>query len=616
MAKIKTLKNWNEDHTKRVPIAPRTHVKAVFDDNGNTLDSLMAVQDEKLTELGSEVEIGFGTKIYHYEANVPYIINGFFAQGETVVFETSESNTIATTLGGYVEGGGSEDIVVALPQGKNKKIILEKNYIKLYLFSSKSGTARLYKEDSVKGEIDSIYNKIKNTEDTLNAKIDEKTEVVEDLSNEFISGYWNLNDGVGNIAYFTESSTLFTLVSEISKGQKYISNSMVQTNMTVSHAFLDDNNVIIAYISTTQINNGVEITEDVIQSGATKIVLVYRSTLQTEPISCKVLDNINGVIDRLKKDTLIDREVLSSKKHFVSRTNDKISVYTKGYAEGEDLCLRLMNNNINKTWDFFDWQRIPNNKDIVASSFEGHILINGGTGTDYISAYTVAAKNNADGDSQTVNPTGGWHGYNSLVSNVTPTARNISVKVLADGKSVGINEGVYCDNITMIFVNRIQGWNTQKEDGSGREILQQRVVVLFSGFDCNVEIETIPLEDVQLIKHYGLNIQNNMNSSNVSVNFVGDVSTINPTNNGQSEDKESRCLKFTGDNDVFSLKIENFGEGTFKHNALDHSGIYIGSTKKGYFGCIYRNAEKTEDWLDLIKGSRLYLKGSYNCQSI
>lgn len=56
MVKIKTLKSWNEDHTKRVPIAPRTHVKAVFDNNGNTLDSLMAVQDEKLAELGSELK--------------------------------------------------------------------------------------------------------------------------------------------------------------------------------------------------------------------------------------------------------------------------------------------------------------------------------------------------------------------------------------------------------------------------------------------------------------------------------------------------------------------------------------------------------------------------------
>lgn len=56
MTKIKTLKNWNEDHTKRESIAPRTHIKAVYDNNGNTLDSLMAVQDEKLSELGSKVD--------------------------------------------------------------------------------------------------------------------------------------------------------------------------------------------------------------------------------------------------------------------------------------------------------------------------------------------------------------------------------------------------------------------------------------------------------------------------------------------------------------------------------------------------------------------------------
>lgn len=57
MTKIKTLKIWNEDKTKRVPIAPRTHVKAVFDDQGNTLDSLLEVQNEKLSELGSEVSV-------------------------------------------------------------------------------------------------------------------------------------------------------------------------------------------------------------------------------------------------------------------------------------------------------------------------------------------------------------------------------------------------------------------------------------------------------------------------------------------------------------------------------------------------------------------------------
>jgi hypothetical protein len=55
MAKIKTLKSWDEDHAKREPIAPRTHVKAVYDDNGDTLDSLLGVQDEKISELGSEL---------------------------------------------------------------------------------------------------------------------------------------------------------------------------------------------------------------------------------------------------------------------------------------------------------------------------------------------------------------------------------------------------------------------------------------------------------------------------------------------------------------------------------------------------------------------------------
>lgn len=56
MTKIKTMKDWNEEHTERVPFVPRGHVKAIFDDNGNTLDSLMAVQDEKLSELGSKYE--------------------------------------------------------------------------------------------------------------------------------------------------------------------------------------------------------------------------------------------------------------------------------------------------------------------------------------------------------------------------------------------------------------------------------------------------------------------------------------------------------------------------------------------------------------------------------
>ena len=80
MTKIKTLKNWNEDHTKREPIAPRTHIKAVFDDEGNTLDSLMAVQDEKLSELGSKVtNINHTVFNEHIEILSVDYVDGYFS---------------------------------------------------------------------------------------------------------------------------------------------------------------------------------------------------------------------------------------------------------------------------------------------------------------------------------------------------------------------------------------------------------------------------------------------------------------------------------------------------------------------------------------------------------
>lgn len=44
MTKIKTLKNRETGET----FAPRTHVKAVYDDNGSTLDSILGVRTIKL----------------------------------------------------------------------------------------------------------------------------------------------------------------------------------------------------------------------------------------------------------------------------------------------------------------------------------------------------------------------------------------------------------------------------------------------------------------------------------------------------------------------------------------------------------------------------------------
>ena len=566
---------------------------------------------EKLSELESEVKLEFGTIPYEYSTNIPCLIDGKFNNGDVLFFETDKNNGGATTLGGYIVEGGFEDIIIASPPGRMHRIVLNNSYDRLSLFSSKNGKAKVYMEDSINQKLNSI-----NTElGGIDARIESATTTETDISSEFVPGYWNTNNGVGQQAYFSESSTLFTLKINITKGQIYISNTELATNQAVSHALLDNNNTIIALLTTQELNNGVQITDAIIESGATNIVITYRSTLQTTPISCIVKGRVTDSVENIKSEL---QEIENDKtiyRHYVSKTQDTIFVYTKGYAIGEDLCCRMMNRNINGIWDFFDWQRIPNTTDIVASTFDGHILINGGTGTDYISAYTVAAVNNADGDSQVINPTGGWHGYNSLTANVTATARTIMLKVFADGKEVGENESAYCNDVKIMFVNNVQGWNTQKADGTGREILQQKCTIIFNKFDINIEIETTALEDVKLIKHYGLNAQNNMNSSDVVVQFVGELRTIPQSSNGQSSDKESRMLRFCGDNDIFSLTIDNFGEGTFKYNALEYSGIYVGATKKGYFGCIYRNAESEQDWVELSKGASLFLKGSYECKA-
>ena len=566
---------------------------------------------EKLSELESEVKLEFGTIPYEYSTNIPCLIDGKFNNGDVLFFETDKNNGGATTLGGYIVEGGFEDIIIASPPGRMHRIVLNNSYDRLSLFSSKNGKAKVYMEDSINQKLNSI-----NTElGGIDARIESATTTETDISSEFVPGYWNTNNGVGQQAYFSESSTLFTLKINITKGQIYISNTELATNQAVSHALLDNNNTIIALLTTQELNNGVQITDAIIESGATNIVITYRSTLQTTPISCIVKERVTDSVENIKSEL---QEIENDKiiyRHYVSKTQDTIFVYTKGYAIGEDLCCRMMNRNINGIWDFFDWQRIPNTTDIVASTFDRHILINGGTGTDYISAYTVAAVNNADGDSQVINPTGGWHGYNSLTANVTATARTIMLKVFADGKEVGENESAYCNDVKIMFVNNVQGWNTQKADGTGREILQQKCTIIFNKFDINIEIETTALEDVKLIKHYGLNAQNNMNSSDVVVQFVGELRTIPQSSNGQSSDKESRMLRFCGDNDIFSLTIDNFGEGTFKYNALEYSGIYVGATKKGYFGCIYRNAESEQDWVELSKGASLFLKGSYECKA-
>ena len=120
--------------------------------------------DKKLSEEITEVESKSGTTKYNYSSNIPFVLDRYFAKEDVIFFSPSQTNVRGVTLGGYIDGGDTEDIVVGVQPGDTKIIKLTKNYTKLYLFSSESGSVNLYLKDSIKGNIKDVENQLQDVE--------------------------------------------------------------------------------------------------------------------------------------------------------------------------------------------------------------------------------------------------------------------------------------------------------------------------------------------------------------------------------------------------------------------------------------------------------------------
>lgn len=166
-------------------------------------------------------------------------------------------------------------------------------------------------------------------------------------------------------------------------------------------------------------------------------------------------------------------------------------------------------------------------------------------------AVIVGAVHNIDGDNLTEKwHTGGAHAYGDSAVGQSPTMRELSNVVLADGKEIPVGElNVKCRKCTIDVVNNIQGYNTCKADGSGREILQQRYHVDFTNDECVISVEYVALEDVII---YGANVVTGMNVSDAQYRFIGSRSkrglytyngSSNVPNNGDNKISRNRIIK-------------------------------------------------------------------------
>lgn len=169
----------------------------------------------------------------------------------------------------------------------------------------------------------------------------------------------------------------------------------------------------------------------------------------------------------------------------------------------------------------------------------------------------LGATGNIDGDlkdSGALIFTGGWHGYTNTNAG-TPTARTVS-HTSSPTLSAEYNE---VSSLSITVVNHIQGFNTIKEDGSGREILKEEVTYTFNENKINVNVKATPLEDVLVYRYYFLGFQKAWDIKD-SMTVVGDKYYTEPLTvydtavyGGVYEDSKPCAIRFVGPNKLVTM---------------------------------------------------------------
>lgn len=205
--------------------------------------------------------------------------------------------------------------------------------------------------------------------------------------------------------------------------------------------------------------------------------------------------------------------------------------------------------------------------------------------TDWHAPYIIGAINDIDGDDISNHTfTGGNHGYNNTGSMyTTPTARNIKLKYYADGKELSNGSSGVASNISISWVNRVQGYNTRKSDGSGREILEERHTLTFNGKEWESTVEIMPLEDIRIETYYGFQcvVTQLPNIYMIGANYRQPFVITDPHSSGNNTPN-----KYVAYNNMHRLEMEidrsyDLGTGIF-YGDSGTDGFRTISSGKGY----------------------------------
>ena len=313
-----------------------------------------------------------------------------------------------------------------------------------------------------------------------------------------------------------------------------------------------------------------------------RCVLVLGDTLPKEYIAFGSYDTMSAV-DRLKEYSPpiqyhIDNNVLKVASHYSA---DKDLLVTMNLGRGNGL------------FDFASFKLFPHGMDIVNGESNAETLLS--VGTDYHAPFIVRATENADGDDvENSYFTGGNHQYNNQGSGSTPTARSVSLRFFVDGQEVVSKKG-FANKVEIRWTNNVQGYNTRKADGTGREILQERHRLIFDGIEWNETIELEPLESIFMARWYGLQFV--CSSVYPNYRYIGAADRTLHTNGGSDcGGKDADGIIAYGDKHRVEMTIDtsvDLGKRTLSGNtgALCSNGkayMFIIDWKEMGVGEVYR----------------------------
>lgn len=290
-----------------------------------------------------------------------------------------------------------------------------------------------------------------------------------------------------------------------------------------------------------------------------------------------------------------------------------VVVYLDRYDSQADLRFSIMKKSGNGLPDFQSIATVANTSDNVSVTDEEYPDYIFSSATDFLSPSCVYAVDNIDGDFPSLEVqklTGGWHMYNNNTSGeYSPTARNISFTVYCDGKEVEEGETARGSEIVIDIVNRLQGSNTEKSDGTGREIVEQHFRIKFGdGFKAQVRGEITALEDVKYSLYYGIST---INITGTPVRFIG--SRTNRHENAYDSvtrcgDKHCTGTQQVTASDIYEMHINPSTDlGTMYANRWENSCTM--SSGKSYMVLIYGLTEN--DMLSLSEGDKVFWEGYF-----